>query len=94
MAAITSTGSTSEPCPYCFHGKLKESTTTYTSYGKVYDCTNCGRKTYETNTSISIDEVFISDKPESDKLENRRETWFEKDKREKKLFNLRKKRKR
>ena len=83
-----------EKCPYCFFGTLKESTTTYTSTGTVYECTNCKRKYYPTYTS-GHEKI---DKPKFRKIVvpkkvTKKETWFERDKREKNLINLRKKRK-
>lgn len=86
MVATFPTDSNIPFCSYCHRNTLKESTVTYTSHGKVYNCTHCGRRTYETTT-------YTGEDPISDEPEKKRESWFERDKREKKLLNLRKKRK-
>lgn len=86
MATTFSTDSDVPLCSHCHRNALKESTTTYTSHGKAYDCTHCGRKTFVTSTTTGED-------PISNEPEKRKETWFDRDKKEKRFFKIRKKRK-
>lgn len=82
--AIVSSTCTANTCQHCLIGRLTESTTTYSSSGTVYDCSYCERKTYGTTTIVA---------PVFPKKEEKKETWFERDKREKKLLNQRKRNK-
>jgi predicted RNA-binding Zn-ribbon protein involved in translation (DUF1610 family) len=80
VTGMTTTTSGTLTCSLCL-SPVRENTTTYTSYGTVYDCPNCGH--------VTIQSTAVEEKKER-KLE-KAESWFERDKREKKLFNMRKK---
>lgn len=67
-------------CPYCPYGRLKESTTVYTSTGTISDCTNCGRTIrrygYTTSTKTTPEETPF------DKQAKKKESWFDRDRKE------------
>lgn len=75
MATTFPTDSDMPLCSYCHHDTLKESTTTYASHGKTYECSNCRRKTFITSTSTEED-------PTGKEPEKKKESWFDRDKKE------------
>lgn len=86
---ITHAVNTGDRCLRCFKGILTESTTTYCDTGSVFECNKCKKKTYSTVTTI-----LYPDKDSKDEVIVKRESWFDRDKREKRLVNLRKRKKR
>ena len=79
----TSNGLNGYRCFHCRIGVLTESTTTYTSQGDLYICNKCN-STF-TNVRHTLEK--------KEKKKEHKETWFEKNKKEKNFFKQCKKKK-